>query len=447
MSFARFKNYLSQLPEVKHPDCEWTLRWIKRMFEFFKKPLESDLTFDTNLLIAFLVAMKKNGVPAWQRHQAAVTAGRYQMMSCGSIEDGMQEVIKKLADIAKSERNGDAAASARETHFPSDEPAIVTETRKTLRRRRYKFDTEKAYIGWIQRFLNDNPRREVESLGEPEIRKFLNDLVMQPSGSVAAQTLKQAKSALLFLFQQVLGRDLAFLDHGEATKPAKLPVVLTQSEVASVRAHTVGLQRLMFDLMYGGGLRHKECRRLRIKDLQIDEGTILVRDGKGEKDRITVLPSQVRAAVIEQIERCRQHHKHDLEMGAGEVFLPDALAKKYPNESRKFGWQWLFPSSRICKDPRSGKNWRHHVSEAFLAKAFARALQRSGCVKNAVPHTLRHSFATHLLENGADIRTVQELLGHTDVKTTMIYLHVMNRPGLAVVSPLDRLVDAASVKA
>ncbi len=447
MSLDRFRSYLSQLPEVKYPNVEWSIRWIKRIFEFFKEPFDSNLTFDTNQLIAFLVAMKKNGVPAWQRHQAAMTAGRYQMMTCGTIEPGIHEVITKLADLAKSERNGDAAVADRETHFPKDEPAIVIETRKTLRRRRYKFDTEKAYVGWIQRFLLDNPGKDIESLGEPEIRRFLNDLVMQPGGSVAAPTLKQAKSALLFLFQQVLGRDLAFLDHGEATKPAKLPVVLTQAEVATVRKHMAGLQRLMFDLMYGGGLRHKECRRLRIKDLQIDEGTILVRDGKGEKDRITVLPSLARNAVIEQIEKCRERHKHDLEMGGGEVFLPDALAKKYPNESRKFGWQWLFPSSRICKDPRSGKHWRHHVSEDFLAKAFARALQRSGCVKNAVPHTLRHSFATHLLESGADIRTVQELLGHVDVKTTMIYLHVMNRPGLAVVSPLDRLVDAEAFKA
>jgi len=219
MSLDRFKSYLSQLPEVKHPDRDWSLRWIKRIFEFFKNPLESDLTFDTNLLITFLVAMRKNGVPAWQRHQAAVTAGRYQVMTCGTIEKGVHEVIRKLADLAMSERNGDAAAAARETHYPKDEPSVVTETRKTLRRRRYKFDTEKAYIGWIQRFLHDNPRRDVESLGEPEIRNFLNSLVMQPNGGVAAKTLNQAKSALLFLFQQVWGRDLAFLDHGAATKP------------------------------------------------------------------------------------------------------------------------------------------------------------------------------------------------------------------------------------
>lgn len=266
MSFDRFRSYLNELPEVKNPDREWSLRWIKRFFEFVKKPLHSDITLDTSQLIAFLIAIRKNGVPAWQRHQAAVTAGRYQMMKTGVLEAGVREVISKLADLAVSERNGDAAAAARETHYPCDEPAIVIETRKILRRRRYKFDTEKAYTGWIQRFLRDNPRKELETLGEPEIRKFLNDLVMQPSGGVAASTLKQAKAALLFLFEQVLGRELAFLDHGEATKPVKLPVVLIQSEVASVRNGTTGLHRLMFDLMYGGGLRHKECRRLRIKD-------------------------------------------------------------------------------------------------------------------------------------------------------------------------------------
>ncbi len=444
MSLERFRTHLAQMSSVKYPDLEWSLRWMKRAFEFFRIPLDQDLKLDSQQLIRFLVAMKSNGVPTWQRHQAAVSVGRYQKMLDGAIESGVLEVIKKLADLAMSERNGDAEAAAREASYPNNELPIVTETRKTLRRRRYKYDTEKAYVGWIQRFLSHYPQREVASLGEPEIRRFLNELVMQPEGGVAASTLKQAKSALLFLFQQVLGRELAFLDHGEATKPAKLPVVLTPTEIASVRAHMNGLQRLMFDLMYGGGLRHKECRRLRIKDMQIDEGTILVRDGKGEKDRITVLPSYVRQTVIEQIEQCRRRHQHDLEMGSGQVFLPDALAKKYPNESKKFGWQWLFPSSRVRTDPRSAQVWRHHVSEDFLAKAFARALYRSGCVKNAVPHTLRHSFATHLLEAGADIRTVQELLGHTDVKTTMVYLHVMNRPGLAVVSPLDRLVRTSS---
>lgn len=176
--------------------------------------------------------------------------------------------------------------------------------------------------------------------------------------------------------------------------------------------------------------------------MQIDEGTILVRDGKGEKDRITVLPRHVRGEILEQIEACRRRHRRDLEMGEGEVFLPDALARKYPNEARKFGWQWLFASSRTRMDPRSGKYWRHHVSEDFLAKPFSKALAATGCAKNAVPHSLRHSFATHLLESGSDIRTVQELMGHADVSTTMTYLHVMNRPGIAVTSPLDRMLES-----
>jgi integron integrase len=193
----------------------------------------------------------------------------------------------------------------------------------------------------------------------------------------------------------------------------------------------------MFLVMYGAGLRHAECRRLRIKDVCFDEGHLVVRSGKGEKDRVTVLPDVCRQDLIEQVERVRRLHKRDLEIGAGNVYLPYALERKYPNENREFGWQWMFPAQKLSKDPRSGQMRRHHVGEDFFAKYFKGAVDRSGIVKNAVPHTLRHSFATHLLEDGADIRTVQELLGHKDVSTTMIYLHVMNKPGLAVKSPAD----------
>jgi len=442
MTLECFQRHVEKHPP-KGPDGQWSVIWLRRLFEYFQCPLEQELPIDAERLINFLRQQKSRKTPPWQRHQAAVTAGRYQALICGSIDPEIRKVIATLADLAEAKRRGDDKAAEKETRFPTKEPEIVTELRRTLRRRRYKYDTEKAYVGWVERFLGQHPGKPVEALGEPELREFLSSLVMDPRGGVAASTLRQAKSALLFLFREVLGRELGFLEHGEATKPKKLPVVLTRSEVRSVRAELAANKRLMFDLMYGAGLRHKECRRLRIKDLQIEEGTILVRNGKGEKDRITVLPAAIKLEVIEQIEACRRQHQRDLERGEGEVFMPDALARKYPSESRKFAWQWLFPSSRTRMDPRSGRFWRHHVSEDFLAKPFAKAVRESGCMKNAVPHSLRHSFATHLLEDGSDVRTVQELLGHSDVSTTMIYLHVMNRPGLSVRSPLDVLDESS----
>ena len=214
---------------------------------------------------------------------------------------------------------------------------------------------------------------------------------------------------------------------------------LRREEIARLLPEFRGLKRLMFLLMYGAGLRHRECRRLRVKDVCFDEGHIMVRSGKGDKDRITVLPDRARQALIEQVERVRRLHREDLDAGFGAVYLPYALERKYRREHREFGWQWVFPARQMARDPRSGERRRHHVSEDFFGKAFKKAVDRVGIVKNAVPHSLRHSFATHLLQDGADIRTVQELMGHKDVRTTMIYLHVMNKPDLAVTSPVDTL--------
>ena len=259
------------------------------------------------------------------------------------------------------------------------------------------------------------------------------------SGNVAAGTQNQAKSALLFLYQTVLGRELEFLDVTPAEKPQRLPVVLSREEIALLLPEFIDLRRLMFLLLYGAGLRHRECRRLRVKDVCFDAGHIVVRTGKGDKDRVTVLPEPCREELHEQIERVRRQHRRDLDAGYGAVYLPHALERKYPNANRMLGWQWVFPSRQMATDPRNGERRRHHVSEDFFAAQFKLAAHKAGIAKNAVPHSLRHSFATHLLEGGADIRTVQELLGHKDVRTTMVYLHVMNKPGLAVRSPADLL--------
>lgn len=307
--------------------------------------------------------------------------------------------------------------------------------------------TEIAYVGWIKRFLEShgqNPGALNDEAGddlpsEAEIRKFLTGLAVE--GNVAPSTQNQAKSALLFLYQGVFGRRLGFIDVTPAGKAARLPVVLSRAEVSKLLEGFHGLKQLMFQMMYGAGLRHLECRRLRIKDVIFDDGHLVIRNGKGDQDRITVLPEICRDGLQRHVKSIRALHAEEVDNGGGAVWLPHALERKYPSAGKEIAWQWVFPARQYSKDPVSGRLLRHHVSESFFASEFKRQLRRSGIAKNAVPHSLRHSFATHLLESGSDIRTVQELLGHKDVRTTQIYLHVMNKPGVAVRSPADNLLE------
>jgi integron integrase len=294
-------------------------------------------------------------------------------------------------------------------------------------------------LGWIRRFIQFRQTDELERLGENEIKEFLTELAVV--GNVAASTQNQALSALLFLYEKVLGRELEFLDAVRSNKPERRPMVLSREEIARLYPLFRGRHQLIFQLLYGSGLRHREALRLRIKDIEFDQGHILVRNGKGDKDRVTILPGTSVENLRRQIETARTLHTRDLAEGFGNVYLPYALARKYPNAAREFGWQYLFPSRQKSRDPRTGAIRRHHIQESSFGAAFRRAVTRAKIDKPAVPHTLRHSFATHLLEDGADIRTVQELLGHNDVATTQIYLHVMNQPGLAVKSPVDRLTS------
>lgn len=241
--------------------------------------------------------------------------------------------------------------------------------RQELRLRHKALETERAYIGWIGRFIRHCGSEDLQAFGEPEIKTFLTKLAVE--GDVAASTQDQAKSALLFLYQQVLNRELAFLDVSRANKPKRLPVVLSRAEITTLLPEFTDLRRLMFLVMYGAGLRHKECRRLRLKDVYFDEGHLVVRNGKGDKDRITVLPGCCREGLLNQVERVRRQHARDLKAGFGGVYLPHALERKYPNENKETGWQWLFPSHRMAKDPRTGERRRHHVSESYL-QSFSR---------------------------------------------------------------------------
>jgi integron integrase len=308
----------------------------------------------------------------------------------------------------------------------------------TLRARHYSRRTEKAYLGWIRRFISANGGRDPAKLGAAEVSRFLTDLAVR--GHVAASTQNQAFSALLFLYRDALGQELSGLaETPRAKRPERLPQVLSAAEVSAVLRALRGRPLTMAILMYGSGLRLLECARLRVKDIDFDRGEITVRDGKGRKDRVTVLPERVAHRLQRHLEKVRRLHVADLRLGAGNVTLPDALDRKFPGAGREWAWQWVFPASRLYADPLTGARRRHHLHESVLQRAFRDAVRAAGITKPATCHTLRHSFATHLLESGYDIRTIQELLGHSDVSTTMIYTHVLNRGGRGVRSPVDSL--------
>jgi integron integrase len=291
-------------------------------------------------------------------------------------------------------------------------------------------------VQWIRRFIVFHGRRHPAEMGAPEVAEFLSHLVRDRN--VAPATQNQALNALAFLYREVLKRELDDLEGVlPARKPAKLPVVLSAEEVAALLGHLSGANGLMARLMYGAGLRLMETVRLRVKDVDCERAELLVRDGKGRRDRVTVLPGTLAGPLRAQIAGVERVHELDLRQGFGSVSLPSALERKYAGASRELGWQWLFPSRRRSPDPRTGVERRHHVSETTVQRAVKQAVREAGLTKPASCHTLRHSFATHLLEGGYDIRTVQELLGHRDVKTTMIYTHVLNRGGRGVQSPLD----------
>jgi len=310
--------------------------------------------------------------------------------------------------------------------------------RQQIRLKHYSLRTEQAYLDWIKRFILFQGKRHPAELGAPEVEAFLTHLAVDRG--VSASTQNQAKSALLFMYKEVLGAQLPWLDHVERAKtPQRLPVVLTQDEVAAVLKRLDGVHRLIGRLLYGTGMRIMEGMRLRVKDVEFTRREILVRDGKGQKDRVAMLPDRMAGPLQLQLSETRKLHHCDLAAGRGEVYLPDALGRKYPNAAREWGWQYVFPAAALSRDPRSGLVRRHHLGDQAFQRAMRQAVRDAGLVKPATPHTLRHSFATHLLDAGYDIRTVQELLGHTDVSTTMIYTHVLNRGGRGVVSPLDRL--------
>ena len=315
-------------------------------------------------------------------------------------------------------------------------PKLLDRVRHACRVRHYSIRTEEAYVAWIRRFILFHHKRHPLELAAPDINLFLTDLAVV--GNVAASTQNQAFAAILFLYQKVLEVDPGLIEGViRAKRPTRLPVVLTKPEVRLVFAQLADTHLLIAQLLYGSGMRLLESLRLRVKDLDFDRYEITVREGKGDKDRRTMLPESLKPALLEHLRKVRILHDKDLARGFGSVYLPNALDRKLPGAEREWKWQYVFPSATMSIDPRSGSKRRHHAHEGSVGREISAAVKRSGIAKRATSHSFRHSFATHLLEAGYDIRTVQELLGHADVSTTMIYTHVLNKGGRGVKSPLD----------
>lgn len=315
----------------------------------------------------------------------------------------------------------------------------LQELRSVLRVRNYSKRTEESYLGWVNDFIHYRGPRDPAELDSGDIRDYVSHLAVDRNVAISTQT--QAICALVFFFRHVLQKDPGdFSDAMRATKEPRVPVVMTPEETQRVLGEMSGTARLVAELMYGTGMRILEALRLRVKDVDFARRIIVVREGKGQKDRVALLPETLMPRLEEQLSHVRSLHQEDLARGLGTVYLPHALEKKYPNANRRWCWQYVFPSTKLSRDPRSGRIQRHHLDEAWLQRSIAKAVQRAGIDKPVHSHTFRHSFATHLLERGADIRTVQELLGHSDLRTTMIYTHVLNNGPLGVASPLDHLV-------
>ena len=306
----------------------------------------------------------------------------------------------------------------------------------TLRARHYSRSTERAYVGWIRRFILFHDKRHPDEMGEQEIIRFLSHLATV--SRVSASTQNQALSAVLFLYREVLKREIEWLNGVVRSKrPVKLPVVLTRDEVDALLSGLRGTSWLMAALLYGAGLRLMECARMRVKDIDFGRDQITVRSGKGRKDRVTMLPETAKGPLGAHLEDVRRQHQRDLDEGRGSVELPFAIARKYPSAAWEWSWQWVFPATRFYRDPATGEQRRHHLHASVLQRAVKEAVRRAGIRKQASCHSLRHSFATHLLESGRDIRRIQELLGHTDIRTTQIYTHVSGQGGRGIPSPLD----------
>lgn len=344
----------------------------------------------------------------------------------------------KIYRLNRDRNSTSSAAPTASAVVSATKPKLLDQIRQAIRTRHYSYMTEKAYVSWTKRFIFFHNKRHPAEMGETEIAQFLSALAQEKH--VSASTQNQALNALLFLYHEVLGKEIGYVSGVvRAKRPIRLPVVLSRQEVKSVLSSLSGNEWIMATILYGAGLRLMECMRLRVNDIDFNSNQITVRGGKGDKDRRTMLPVSVKEPLQKHLAWVKARYRSDLESGFDGVSLPYALERKYPNAAKEWGWQWVFPASKLYVDRLTGAKKKHHLHESVLQKAVKEAVRNAGISKLAMCHTFRHSFATHLLEDGYDIRTVQELLGHKDVSTTMVYTHVLNRGGRGVNSPADRL--------
>lgn len=416
-----FQSFLLSRKLVPEKNVRFYAMWVRRFLAFVNGNDRKDIA---TLVLAFLEEMETSGkVEDWQIRQADAALTLYLDEFCG------RAILQEIGDGQNR-----------------DEPTIMTQMRNLIRLKHYSYSTERSYLDWARRFFlyvaeTHKENEGIANLSDADLRGFLSHLALVQR--VSSSTQNQAFNALLFLFREILRKEVSDLKGTvRAKRGVRLPVVLSVDEMKSVLSGLTGRSLLIAQILYGSGLRLMECARLRVKDIDFDMKTISVRSGKGDDDRTTILPEAAIEGLRGHLKEIKALHEKDLAAGHGEVYLPDALNKKYPEAGKVWGWQYVFPADRLSVDPRSGKIRRHHITDKAIQKALGLAFQRAGIVKHATVHTLRHSFATHLLMNGVNIREVQELLGHKNVETTMIYTHVMRDMSNAPKSPLDSLFGA-----
>ena len=404
--------------------------WAKKYVRYNNNEIPVDITkSDIDSFKNYLT--QDSTVISWQIEQAMKTVALLRLF-----------IGSSLVQISTAERFTQHKVSFKDSviqkdaHISEDFKELIGRVTKEIRYLHYSIRTEQNYTQWIIRFLVFHKGKAINGLTAPEIKKYLEYLALERG--VSASTQNQALNAIVFLFKNVLKKEPGVIgDFIRAKRPVRLPVVLSKNEVTRLLTMLPDMYSLMAGLLYGCGLRVMECVRLRVKDIDFDQSQVMIRDGKGQKDRITMLPDRYKRLLQNQLQRVQQIHSNDLKRGFGEVYIWPSLERKYPKIAHEWIWQYVFPSSKLSVDPRSGRTRRHHIHESVLQRHIKSTSRKAGINKRVTCHTLRHSFATHLLENGYDIRTVQELLGHADVSTTMIYTHVLNKPGLAVKSQVD----------
>jgi integron integrase len=412
MMLEQFRTYLTDKAQVKDKYIPYYLKWVSDCYSFFNQPPENPLSNDQKQ--EFLKHISKRQ-EEWQVNQADYALRLYSFF----LNRGLKE---------SSEDSGSSEEEWK---------ALLEETRKALRLRHRSLTTEKNYLIWLRHFQRFMGPKLPKELGGRDLQDFLTHLAVEKK--VSSSTQNQALNAIVFVYRHVLGKDIEnLLDAVRARHKRRLPVVLTPKEVEQIFDHMNGVHRLMAMLIYGGGLRLTECLRLRVKDLDLEQNMVIIRGGKGDEDRRTMLPERLKDNLIQHLNSIRAIYDQDRKEKQNGVALPGALEKKYPNAGKEWGWFWLFPSRTLSLDPRTHMVRRHHIHPASLQKEFKNAVYKAGITKQASVHVLRHSFATHLLEKGYDIRTIQELLGHKFLQTTMIYTHVAKKNILGVRSPLDK---------